>query len=388
MLAKLYFLIRSYYYAVLYSFVRKEVDVVFYYPHHFNRFEGKNYFFRNLVKACQEKGLRYLLLEEPDYNSKMKRSNEAISFDFVFILLMLLRKFFFKKLSFSDKDLEIVRYIKIFFFRRLKAKNVITISQSKINFLKAFFPKSKLFDLQHGIIHSKNQNYISNNNASNNITDNNVNLLLFGRKYYDILLKSDNSGYYKSNAHVIGWGASDNLKTNHSFFNKKIVVTLQITADHSKEENKLILKELYDVISKNKDFFIQHNINFYIKHHPRYNNEVSVRKLLGFDFVFLTDKNITECAKICSLHITNYSTCTMDFASFGIPTIFLNSLKSKTDVFLKEFNCHVDKESVFLEIESMFLSNISYQERSKYFFNWGKGFLDDFNKNNFIKLLS
>ncbi|MAZ01346.1 MAG: hypothetical protein CMP58_04050, partial [Flavobacteriales bacterium] len=292
MLAKLYFLLRSFYYALLYSFVRKEVDVVFYYPHHFNRVEGENYFFKNLVKACQEKGLSYLLLEEPDYNSNMKRSHKAISFDFIFVLLMFLRKFCFKKLSFSDKEFKIVSYLKIFFFKSLNAKNVITISQSKIHFLKAFFPKSKLFDLQHGIIHSKNQNYISNNNASKNITDNNVNFLLFGHKYYDILSKSDKSGYYKENVHVIG-GTSYNIKTNHSFFNKEVVVTLQITADHSKEENKLILTELYDIINNNQEFFVKHDINFYIKHHPRYNHEVSIQKLLDFDFVFLTDKSIT-----------------------------------------------------------------------------------------------
>ena len=80
---------------------------------------------------------------------------------------------------------------------------------------------SLTIDLQHGIIHSKNQNYISNHTASKNITDNNVNLLLFGHKYYDILSKSDNSGYYNKNAHVIGV-LSDSSKINHSYFNKKI----------------------------------------------------------------------------------------------------------------------------------------------------------------------
>ena len=387
MLAKLYFLLRSFYYALLYSFVRKEVDVVFYYPHHFNRVEGENYFFKNLVKACQEKGLSYLLLEEPDYNSNMKRSHKAISFDFIFVLLMFLRKFCFKKLSFSDKEFKIVSYLKIFFFKSLNAKNVITISQSKIHFLKAFFPKSKLFDLQHGIIHSKNQNYISNNNASKNITDNNVNFLLFGHKYYDILSKSDNSGYYNKNAHVIGV-LSDSSKINHYYFNKKIVVTLQITSDHSQEENKSIIAELYDIINSNQDFFVQNKIDFYIKHHPRCNHEVSVQQLLDFDFVSLTDESIAECAKTCSLHITNYSTCTMDFAPFGIPTIFLESLKSKTDVFLQEFECQGNKGSVFLDIESVVLNNDLYQEKSKYFFNWGKGFLDDFNKDDFISLMS
>ena len=85
---------------------------------------------------------------------------------------------FFRKIGFSEQ-----RIGKIFsnlFFKRFSCKNIIVLSQYLLEFFRFSIKDSTIFDLQHGIIHSKKDGYIENGVINKRISKNNINLLLYG----------------------------------------------------------------------------------------------------------------------------------------------------------------------------------------------------------------
>ena len=92
------------------------------------------------------------------------------------------------------------------------------------------------------------------------MTDNDVNLLLSGQSFKDILITNDNSNYFQSHAFVVGSHvfASDFI---HQKFNNSVLVTLQFTHDHSNKQNTILLNELKAFIfsSTNMNFFGENN---------------------------------------------------------------------------------------------------------------------------------
>ena len=85
--------ITSFFYFFRYLFITKKVDVLFYYPQHFNRGEnGENLFFKPLYESCKSNNISYLIFEEPDKKSDKDRNKEAVPFDFIYFLIVLLRR--------------------------------------------------------------------------------------------------------------------------------------------------------------------------------------------------------------------------------------------------------------------------------------------------------
>ena len=71
--------ITSFFYFLQYLFITKKVDVLFYYPKHFNRGkDGENLFFKPLYESCKSNNIRYLVFEEPDRKSDNIRNKEEI----------------------------------------------------------------------------------------------------------------------------------------------------------------------------------------------------------------------------------------------------------------------------------------------------------------------
>ena len=95
---------------------KKSYSIVFYYPQHFNRNSDQNVYFKILIKTCKENNIDYLVIEEPDFNSKCKRNKKATPFDFYFIIILLLRKLYSKKYTYSEIDYKIgVLFSNLFF---------------------------------------------------------------------------------------------------------------------------------------------------------------------------------------------------------------------------------------------------------------------------------
>jgi hypothetical protein len=277
-------------------FVKRNFDVVFYYPHHFNRGKkNENQFFKKLLQTCEKHNISYVVFEEPDYSSVAKRNKNAIGFDFVYVLIILLRKLFSTEMSIQTKDQKIGRFLSKVLFRSFTFKHFITLSQSMLSVFRGLNPNANLFDLQHGIIHNNKENYLMHGLVAENLKANNASLLLQGKSYKELLVKNEIADYFQTHTHVIGSHVSlANFK--HQQFNNNVLITLQFTHDHSKEENKALKVELTSFIrSFNTD------INFYLKHHPRFNNEVDLSSLLALHNVHLSTEDIHVCFDLCSV---------------------------------------------------------------------------------------
>ena len=132
---RLYYFLYSFFYFIKLAFIKKHYRIIFYAPHHFNRGENsENIFLKDLLNVCEIHNLSFLYLEEPDFYSNQKRSNKAIPFDFIYYLIILLRKFMRSDMSHIVKDKKIGSFIRKIFFRNLTFDNYITISQSMLSF--------------------------------------------------------------------------------------------------------------------------------------------------------------------------------------------------------------------------------------------------------------
>ena len=355
--------ITSFFYFFRYLFKTNNVDVLFYYPKHFNRgVNGENLFFRSLYESCLSNNISYLIFEEPDIKSDKIRNKEAVPFDFIYFLIIL-----FRKLGFSEQ--KIGKILSFSFLRGIKFKNYIVLSQSMLDIFRVVNKDAKLFDLQHGIIHSDKESYIKNNVVHSKLSDNNVELLVVGERFKEILEESDSSNYLKKNTHVIG---TEKHKTFlHTHPNRFILVTLQITEDHTEEQNQKLLDEVINMVNFNEDLI------FFIRNHPRFKNDLDVSEL--FKKTNVAPMSLMQCFRDCSIHVTAYSTTTFECAEFGIPTVFLKSIKDNFNMFENEV-----KYPFGASLKDIFLD---YKKYSDEVISWRERFYSEFNESKFISLL-
>jgi len=354
---------------------KRKYDIVFYYPQHFNRgVNNENQFFKHLLLSCDNNKISYIVFEEPDFTIRSKRNNKVVPFDFIYLLIILLRKLYSSKLTTLVKDQKIGGFIANVFFRKFIFKHYITLSQSMLSVFRGINPNAKLYDLQHGIIHNNKKNYLLNGVAESNLLVNNANLLLSGKSYKDMLLINDKSNYFQSHTFVIG-GHLFSSDFIHQQFNGNILVTLQFTHDHSDKENTILLNEVKTFVSS-----ADTKVNFYLKHHPRFNNEVDLSEILELPNTHFAPDDINECFKLCSLHATTYSTSTFEAALLGIPTILIHSQNElnffKTD-FIYPLNYGI----------SDFMDITVYQKSAEIVKSWSKEYYSPYNELAFLDLL-
>ena len=353
----------SFFYIIKLFFKKQEIDVVFYYPKHFNRGKGnQNLFLKPLFESCKKHNISYLVYEEPDRKSDKQKHKNNIPFDLPFYLIILLRKFGFKDKSSAN-------ILSFLFFRNLKFKNAIVLSQSMIEFFRGLNNDVRIFDMQHGIIYANKESYISDGKANSNISNSNIQLLLFGKGFKEILDLSDNTNYYRKRSHVIGVKRSKYFR--HFNPNKKVLISLQITEDHTEKKNQEMLNEIIRIVDSNED------LDFYIRNHPRFNNCIDISELVKK--TNLAPESLMECFALCSIHITSYSTTTFDCAEFGIPTIFLKSLKEDFNMFETDFKYPFDVELLDVIMD--------YAKYSDEVISWRKKFYSEYDEDKFISLL-
>ena len=355
--------------------IKRKYDIVFYYPQHFNRVNNnENLFFRHLLLSCDSNNISYIVFEEPDFSIKSIRNSKATPFDFMYLVVIFLRKVLSAEMTIQLKDQKIGGFIANVFFRQFHFQNYITLSQSMLSIFKGINPNAVLYDLQHGIIHNNKKNFLINGVAESNLVDNDANLLLFGESYKKILEINEKSDYFKNHTLVIGSDTSSK-SILHKEFNKKILITLQFTHDHTADENAIFLKELGEFIAS-----VKVDVDLYLKHHPRFNDEVNLSEMLKLSNVNMAPIDINDCFILCSLHATTYSTSTFEAALLGIPTILLQSL-NEFNYFQKEFNYPLN-----LLIDEMD-SNEFYQQKSKIVKDWAIAFYTPYNEHKFLNLL-
>ena len=369
-------LLKSCWFFICSIFIKREYDIVFYYPQHFNRgSEDKNIYFTHLIKACKQEGMSYSIFEEPDFSSIAKRNKNAIPFDFIFLVIIFFRRMFNSEMDDRVKDIKIGKFLSKTFFRNITCNNVITISQSMTSIFRGIDENCLIFDVQHGIIHPNKPDYLMHSNPAKNIADNDMQLLLCGESYRQLMIENDSTTYFRDSSHVIGSCISRG-SLMHDSFNNNILVSLQFSHDHSDDENAIFLKSLDQFIRSNSEG----RITFYLRDHPRFNGEVNLKELFSLDNVKLAPIDISDCFDLCSLHITAYSTLVFEAALKGIPTILLSPIP-KYNYFNSYFSYPITNM-----IEDFF-SKKFYKESSVKIQEWASSYYTSFDKETFINLL-
>ena len=117
-------------------------------------------------------------------------------------------------------------------------------------------PKACIVDYQHGVICNGHEGYIKDQCPPKVKSSNNISTLVYGNPFKKILIQNDKSGFY-SEDNVITVGLNKNLNTKKRMYSstKKILFTLQITPDFTKEVNESYVKIIENLIDNNSDFF-------------------------------------------------------------------------------------------------------------------------------------
>ena len=106
---------------------------MFFTPQHFNRgVLGSNNFIKPLIEITEAKGISSWVIEEPYYESNYPRG-KAVKFDFVLLLIIILRKIL--KGDFVEKDHKIGQLLGRVFFRN-KIEHIIVQSLSMVSFFR------------------------------------------------------------------------------------------------------------------------------------------------------------------------------------------------------------------------------------------------------------
>ena len=363
--------IYSTFYFFMLIFRKKYFDIVFYAPAYFNRGEnGENPYFSHLIQCCEKHSLSYIVFEEPSKYNHI-RNNKSIPFDFIFFLIITLRRWMKVKDDIIQTENNIGDFLSGSFFRNFRYNNYIVISKSMISVFSRIDKNAKLYDLQHGIIYTNKPDYFSDYILSPHLRRNNISLLLSGRLFKDILLKNGDKSFIENNAHVIGIAKNDRIL--HHYANRNVLVSLQFTADHTYKQNNKLFEELTNFINHNKEF------NFFLRDHPRFNNEVILDDLYRQEHVFIAPSLLFDCFEKCSIHLTSYSTTTFECAIHGIPTVFLTSLDDDFSMFFSDYHLQKDKSISFVFNH--------YKQESKFISSWVEGYYSKFDEQKFISLL-
>ena len=245
-------------------------------------------------------------------------------------MIVFFRKFKKSNISYIDIDKKIGGFMKKIFFKNVTFDNYITISQSMLSFFNGVNSDAKRFDLQHGTIHSKKKSYLYNGMVSSNLKMNDVTLLLSGNAYKDVLLKNDLSDYFHNHIQVIGASSINNIISSE--INRNVLVSLQFTHDHSNFENKQIADSLEIKFKKEPTF------HFFLRNHPRFNNEIDLNRFLTLPNVSLFSKDLNGIFDKCSFHLTSYSTLTFEASLQAVPTCFLQLDPIKMSIFNAEYD--------------------------------------------------
>ncbi len=375
---RLYYFFLSVYYFFKHIFIKKHYDVVFYAPSHFNRGDNhENLYFKDLIALCKNHNISYIYFEEPDIYNNQMRSNDALPFDFIYYLVIILRKFMGSEMSHIQTDMKIGNFISKILFYNFSFSNYITLSQSMLSFFNGLNPKAKKFDLQHGTIHARKKSYLYDGIPSVNLLKNKTCLLLSGKGFKDVLVKNDKTKYFINNSNIIG-SSLNFLKSNTNKkekLNKNILVSLQFTHDHTENENMEIYNKLLNLIK------IKSSFHFYLRHHPRYNNDFNLKKLLLLSNTSIINGNIYDNLSMCSFHLTTYSTIAFQASMYSIPTFFLKIKSPIMEIFDTQYEYPFFNYSLEDLYDNYDLCSIKVKE-------WAEDFYTSFSAKKFISILN
>lgn len=370
-------------------FARK-AQVLFYYPQHFNRSAaGTNPFFDPLLQTCEEAGISYKLLEEPDWGTDKPRNPRAIKADAFFVLVLILRKLV--KLAgikdFYAAEPHVARLVNILTFGRLRYPRYVTISGSMQHLFLALHTKAIVYDTQHGVLTKYHKTFFDEHKQLRSVfTDARLHWLMWGEGYRKAFIRGEED-LLSDKVHVIGYPIAKNVISNSGFREKIIVISLQLTADYD-EETLHIEKEMVG------DFIAQLDGIGYkvlIKHHPRYNNIISVDDWFErYNYIEETKLPLIELVKIARIQLIVHSTTTFEFAEYGIPSfVMINSKRViGKEVFYDDFQYPLYKGLSLHDVLTRIEDRKQYQADGEVVKDWYYKFYTPFRKDVFQHLIT
>lgn len=360
---------------------KNKTDILFYYPQYLSHQSGLPKCIVPLIKSIKKNNLSYIVIEEPNLYQRKPRTKKADSFDFLWILVIILRKFY-KGNDYSKIDVKIgILLSKILCVNR-DIKNVITISQSLQSFFKGMFPNASLYDYQHGLISLKYNGYVCENSVAKHIINNKSNVLLYGTDFQNKLLNSKGGKYFKKHSFVIGSTSFKEYGRPKKSFNGSILFSLQFTQSHSSKINEFLLDKtikFFDEIESNKL-----NFNIYIKSHPRFDNCISIDNLHNYKFVKNAPSDLEHCFRICSLHLTEYSSVLFNSIRAGIPTL-LTRFSNRLNIYEDEYGFPSNSLCLINDFDKI-NNDLFYNKLINKQIKWSKKLFEPYNEKKFIEL--
>ena len=386
---KVLYAFKSIFLLFLLYFKKVNPTIVFYYPKHFNRgIKGENEFLQPLINSCLNNKIPFLVFEEPS-NTKTPYNPSAIPFDFIFYLVLLLRKIIPNKkfTNLESKEWYIGSKLRPIFLANIEPKIIIIMSNSMAGFFRGCWKNVRLYDYQHGIVYSSHPGYIYNDTIPPHIKINASKLMLFGEGFKKLLTKGNNK-YFDLNSSIIGIAIQ--YQFLHTVFNRSILISFPfVSKNEVSNSQNLAINQLENLFHLNQDYYFENKILFYLKLHPRFDFTFDLGIFLRYPFIIIINKTLLDCFTKCSLHITQNSTITFDAAVFGIPTLFLEDSEDNL-IFDKEFkypnfysNTQIQKNiKVFIDTPSLYRKAVLDVQ------NWVKDYYQPYNEIEFLKIVN
>lgn len=364
-----------------------KTKVLFYYPQHFNRAAGDNFYFEPFIESCKRHHIKYLLVEEPDKNTKAPRNETAYKFDFFLFIILVLRKLIPLNwfLNFEHREQFIGKCINIVSVGKFKASVYITLSNPLGGVFRGINPHAGIFDYQHGIIPTSQPGYFNINGATDLMAINQKGVLVSGEGFRKSFLKVD-ADYYANKVFVIGKPSSSEKKIDNK---QHILVALQLIESENMPENWFSdqVDLLFNQFQELQQSELLDGKRIYLKHHPRSNQTYDISKLLQFPFVALYDNSTPQDFL---LHITFFSTTAFDYAAHGIPSLFLYSkhIPHGKTLYTDEFQYPYAHISSIKEWLHFLKDPLIKTEVEQHILKWHHRFYSLFDESLFLKLLN
>ena len=367
--------------------------MLFYYPQHFNRTTNRtNPFFDCLLGTCDRHGFSYLLIEEPDWNTDKPRNPKAIKGDAFFVIVTVIRKvvscFSHKDYWYNEQRVAVI--INCLTLSRLKYRTYITISGSMLHLFGCMNKKGDVYDMQHGILYKRHPTFFDENLLLRpSYFQENLHWLLWGKGYEACFIRGEED-LFAGRTHVIGYpvpctglrlGFKDRMEAS------VIVFSLQLTSDWSFD----LLQQTVQMIDDTLQELDGLKIRVLLKHHPRFNNVVSIDYLLEkYDFVELTFLSLTDLVPHTLLQMTINSTTAFEYAEYGIPSFFIDhgGVLANGALFYAEYQYPLYRHMTLRQVVERLQNAELFQEDSRTVKEWYRSFYDDYNEQAFLRIIS
>lgn len=383
------FILKSFFQLTKHILFGKKLDVLLYYPQHFNRsIKGTNPYFDPIVEICKENGLRYLILEEPDAGTFNPRDPQCVKADVFFYVVTIIRKLMggiHKGETLLEIDTRVAHILDIITFHKFRAKRYITISCSMIDVLAELSPMSVVYDYQHGVIYNGHPAYlVEKDRLEPSFTRINRRVLLWGILYRHMFkgVLSEEALYERTR--VVGYPINSAINITYQVKNC-IIISLQITSD-SEIWYLHLPKMLYDCLEQLKNF----GGKVFLKHHPRFNNEVDLGDItVKYPFVEFTSKSLAELVSQTLFHITWSSTTCFEYANYGIPTYFLTDsvMHHGQTIFYEQYKYPLYAGMSLIDVMKRISNNKVYDEDCRVVKEWYDSAYAPFDKQQMLQIL-